>query len=268
MYKPIIDSHTKIIAKQDEAIKKQDETIKAIKDSPKIPAIENSKEQFEIEDANEEIEDPFHKKISIIVKNATDNRKGKISLKDTFVFGHERNDQNLPKFLNSDNVSLQLIMNDNGDYFIEDESNNKYPATDSFLNLLFSRIIDNNVTPVEFANYLGIVNLRPETAKITKYKKELEKTTQPFASTSTPIIDEVDGDGGGFKKSKAVIVIPSNVKELNKRLKVLIAGYKEGHNNSYNEINEILKELLNRKEMNEHQYKTTLNLLHKKSQKQ
>ena len=66
-----------------------------------------------------------------------------------------------------------------------------------------------------------------------------------------------------LKVGEGVIFLPSNVKELNKRLKVLVAAYKEGHKDPqsgsnfvdiYNEINGILKELLNKKEINEKQY--------------
>ena len=108
--------------------------------------------------------------------------------------------------------------------------------------LLTNYIDDYNITENDFKNYTEIIGERLKTKKYKAYRKH-------FAQ------------GQGFTQSVGRAVVDS--KELDKRLKVLIAAYKEGHNNCYDEIIEILKELLNRKEINSNHYEFILKQIKK-----
>ena len=93
---------------------------------------------------------------------------------------------------------------------------------------------------------------RPKTSKCVFGHFEIFKSQYIYKT----YFNNVHSSGTGIAPGiAAVIAIPSNVKELNKRLNVLMPAYNEGHKDTYNEINGILKELLNQKEINEKQYK-------------
>jgi len=65
--------------------------------------------------------------------------------------------------------------------------------------------------------------------------------------------------GKGF--SKHVVILPDDIVKLRQRLQVLLPSKIAGHNNVYNEGNEILKLLLEKKQITNEGYKDYLNIL-------
>ena len=63
------------------------------------------------------------------------------------------------------------------------------------------------------------------------------------------------------KEGNGLVVLPDDTKILKDRLKVLLSAKSEGHNNVFNEANEILKLLLNKNKITNLQYKEYLKFL-------
>ena len=188
-------------------------------------------ENFTVSDENTDLFDH----IKVILR---EHQSGKSGL-DTFVRRAEDSKNKLPVFkTNKIEIELQPDLT----FITSNNSKTKYKLSKGLIELLFAgKYLDNNnVNTDDFKIYKEIVG-ELNTKKIKSYGEQLNK----------------EGDGL-ITNNNNVITIPSNVKELHKRLKILIAAYKEGHKDTYNEINGILKELLNQNEINEKQYKFIL----------
>ena len=85
---------------------------------------------------------------------------------------------------------------------------------------------------------------RVKAGKTLKRYRELEN----LLSTGVKV-------GKGFK-AETTVFLPDDPQELLNRLNILISAIKEGHNSSFNEIHAILKRLLEKKILNEEDYKS------------
>jgi len=76
---------------------------------------------------------------------------------------------------------------------------------------------------------------------VKSYRKYLSDIgiTVNLKTNKQKYINTKEGDG--------IVILPSDPRKLQERLQVLIAAKKEGHNNVFNETNEILKLLLDKK---------------------
>lgn len=99
----------------------------------------------------------------------------------------------------------------------------------------------------------------PDTEKINKediviYRKFLKDNGVKLSTTTKKqkLLDEFS------TKSGSAIILPDDPKKLKDRLQVLLASKKEGHNNVFDEANEILKILLHKKIITTDEYKDTL----------
>lgn len=228
LFKPIIEE----VSKQTEVIKKV-----IPKESSTLPstasklAIEDVKNNFNntsdedkmlLEDVYNFIQNPGK------IKGGLDTFTSKfMTNKGEPIF--KTNKQSIILTKNADNKIVYHVAHNNKDYEMTDGLNK--------LLLLTNYIPDDNITPEDFHNYTEIIGEKLNTKKYKAYKKHFK-----------------DGQGI-FVESKELS------KDLNKKLKVLIAAYKEGHNNCYDEIIEILKELLNRKEITSKHYNFILQQL-------
>lgn len=106
--------------------------------------------------------------------------------------------------------------------------------------LFINKFDDSKVTEQDVKTYANIMK--------TKLDNDVSRSKR-----ADRIGDLISNFGEGLK-----VYIPNSVKEVWERLHKLLAAKKEGHTNSYNEINALLKFLLEQKEIDTKKYKEIL----------
>ena len=158
---------------------------------------------------------------------------GKRELPKTWLF--ELNKDKNVYTLNDKNVNLD----ENDNLYIEG-SKHKHKATQGLIDLLNNADIDNfdvnnKQDVIDLKNYLSITDDAGSNKQANRYQQ---------------LINKITGRNGS-----GIVVIPNDKKQLWERLKILLAGKREGHNNSLEEITGILDQLLKMKEITIDDYK-------------
>ena len=116
----------------------------------------------------------------------------------------------------------------------------------NFVNLLRGADL-NNYAVEDLIKYKAMLDRVGAVKSLRRYK-QLEN----LLSTGVKV-----GKGLSEKqKTETTVFLPDDPQELLNRLNILISAIKEGHNSSFNEIHAILKRLLEKKILNEEDYKS------------
>ena len=161
---------------------------------------------------------------------------GKRELPKTWLF-------ELDKDKNVYTLNGRIVNLDGNDNLYIEGSNHKHKATQGLINLLNNTNIDdfdanNEQDFIDLMNYLSITDDAGSNKQANRYQQ---------------LINKITGRNGS-----GLIVIPNDKVQLWERLKILLAGKREGHNNSLEEITGILDQLLKMKEITIEEYKKCL----------
>ena len=148
-----------------------------------------------------------------------------------------QNNNNGKFYLNNKEVEH----NKESDEFSFKNSNKKYPVTRKLIALLGNDNLEN----YSVNNEEDLENLKNYHNLLIEAKSS--KRAGRFQSLNKKLLN--------FNSGSGLIVLPNDKNQLWERLKILLAGKKEGHNNSLEEITGILDQLLKMKEITIEEYK-------------
>ncbi|ESO81894.1 hypothetical protein LOTGIDRAFT_176326 [Lottia gigantea] len=112
--------------------------------------------------------------------------------------------------------------------------------------------------------YIFVNTRKPAVDKADdEYEDEVipdEEESDDYAEDYSPIIQEIDEFDDMLASGEGLMFLSDNNEELLNRLRVILAAVKEGHrsNRQYNEVNCILKRLLEKGIIDKNDYKSVI----------
>lgn len=144
----------------------------------------------------------------------------------------------------------EFTLNDQKEFVTSNGVNTKIVLTDDIQDLIYGDNDFKNYTKQQLEDYLDLMVISNSSKSAARYKNII-KVLKTFEGSAL---------ASAYLNKDNVVVIPDNPDQLLKRLEILIAACKEGHNNNFNEINAILKQLMKKNIISKSDYKRCMDM--------